>query len=318
LCAEAKAGQLVVSDTVRSLTRASLDVVFESLGPRHLKGVGEPVACYRVVPYAAPAGVRSPAGGGRRTRLLALATGGVAVVALVAAGIAVLGGSQAPAPSPGPSMAAAATQSPASTTPGPTSNGSPTGSPSASPTLGPFPNTVESAMLAALPSTLAKTCVRGGTVADARLAGFQGSINVENHDPISPGRIVISLTPDSSGGLTCHPTSGAGRIYLMQPMSREGKGFGSEPNFAAGDVYLGYLAARYGLAQGSCATVGQAQESWSGPSGGGQLACMNPYEGRPWIYFTFGKGKYLAFATRDDTDYADLYAWWEQIRTFLP
>ena len=36
---------------------------------------------------------------------------------------------------------------------------------------------------------------------------------------------------------------------------------------------------------------------------------MNPYDGRPWIYFTFGKGQYLAFATRDDSNYSALYAW---------
>ena len=45
---------------------------------------------------------------------------------------------------------------------------------------------------------------------------------------------------------------------------------------------------------------------------------MNPYDGRPWIYFTFGDGRYLAFATRDDIDYDALYQWWEQLKTFLP
>jgi hypothetical protein len=45
---------------------------------------------------------------------------------------------------------------------------------------------------------------------------------------------------------------------------------------------------------------------------------MNPYGGRPWIYFSFGKGRYLAFATRDDSDYAALYQWWVGLKTFLP
>ena len=45
---------------------------------------------------------------------------------------------------------------------------------------------------------------------------------------------------------------------------------------------------------------------------------MNGYEGRPWIYFTFNGGRYLAFATRDDANYAALYAWWDQLKTFLP
>jgi hypothetical protein len=45
---------------------------------------------------------------------------------------------------------------------------------------------------------------------------------------------------------------------------------------------------------------------------------MNPYDGRPRIDFTFGEGRYLAFATRDDSNYAALYQWWEQLKTFLP
>lgn len=45
---------------------------------------------------------------------------------------------------------------------------------------------------------------------------------------------------------------------------------------------------------------------------------LNPYDGRPLIYFSFAKGRYLAFATRDDSDYDALYAWWDQLKTFLP
>jgi hypothetical protein len=29
--------------------------------------------------------------------------------------------------------------------------------------------------------------------------------------------------------------------------------------------------------------------------------------GRPWICFSFGRGQYLAFATRDDSNFAALY-----------
>jgi hypothetical protein len=52
--------------------------------------------------------------------------------------------------------------------------------------------------------------------------------------------------------------------------------------------------------------------------GTGIVACMNPYQGRPWIYFTFDEGRYLGFATRDDVDFDVLYAWWLRLRTFLP
>src|SRR5439155_11267802 len=49
ICAQAKAGEVVVSDTVRSLTPTSLDVRLQALGARRLKGVEESIPLFRVV-----------------------------------------------------------------------------------------------------------------------------------------------------------------------------------------------------------------------------------------------------------------------------
>jgi class 3 adenylate cyclase len=306
LCAEAKAGELVVSDTVRALTRTSLEVDFEPLGARRLKGIEEPVVCYRVVSRGATAHAPDARPVRRRpSRLLAAGLGAAAVVVIVAGGAVVFTGwGPAAAPTPGTSAAAAAaspTGAPASVSPSAS-----TAAPTASPTVGPFPNEVEAAILAALPSTLGKTCIRGGTSDDARLAGFVGYA--------SPGTGRISVTPRSSGGVTCHPPSGAMRLYVMaprvlQPYPASWKAMGAE--------YLGLLTAVHRLPDGSCATENRAYERWTGPRGSGLLACMNPYDGRPWIYFSFAKGRYLAFATRDDSDYDALYAWWDQLKMFL-
>jgi len=43
-----EAGEVLVSDTVRSLARTSADVRFEDRGEHTLKGVSEPVRLYRV------------------------------------------------------------------------------------------------------------------------------------------------------------------------------------------------------------------------------------------------------------------------------
>ena len=305
LCAEAKAGELVVSDTVRALTRTYLDVAFEPLGSRRLKGVEEPIVCYRVVARARGAGAGvAPRPTARRgsPRVLAALLG---VAAIVVAGAIVLsrgGGTAAPTPGPSASPAAFAHDSPAATTPTTSSL------PSASANSGTFPSTVESAIRDALPSTLAPRCVRGGTADDARLAGFLGFNRVSAFGDV----IVVNVNPSESlGGLTCYPAGGATRLYVMEPVNGSG---GS----AAGDEFLGYLEGKYQLPYGSCATTALAHETWANSTGSGDLACMNPYDGRPWIYFSFGKGTYLAFATRDDSDYAALYAWWEQLKTLLP
>jgi class 3 adenylate cyclase len=50
LCALAGAGEVFVSDTVRSLTQTVLPVVFASRGRKQLKGVAEPVTVYSVRP----------------------------------------------------------------------------------------------------------------------------------------------------------------------------------------------------------------------------------------------------------------------------
>ncbi len=325
LCAEAQSGEVVVSETVRGLTRTQIEVEFQPLGSRRLKGVPEPLVLYRVVPRGTVgAGAVHPrrVAGLPRTRFLAACLA-AAVVLVVGAGIVVLGGSRAaPTASPiaSPVTAAASATPAAARSPAGTPSTSP--APTAAPTPALFPDAVEVAILAALPSTLAQACVRGGTLDDARLAGFTGYVNVDSHDPNpnAPKQIFIPVTPSGShGGLTCRPDTGATRFYVMAPANPPSNASNPlRPPTTSGEEYLGYLTGQQSLPFGSCSTDKRAYELWTGPSGSGTLACMNPYDGRPWIYFSFGKGRYLGFATRDDSNYAALYAWWEELKTFLP
>jgi len=48
LCALARAGEILVSDTVRALTRMAVEVRYESAGSRRLKGFEEPVSVWRI------------------------------------------------------------------------------------------------------------------------------------------------------------------------------------------------------------------------------------------------------------------------------
>jgi class 3 adenylate cyclase len=306
LCAQAKAGELVVSDTVRNITRTQIDVEFQPLGLRRLKGLSEPITCYRVVPEATDR-ARSRAAGLPRTRLVAGALAVAVVVVTAGAAVALIGGGHAVTPTAAASAAALAIPSPSAV-------GSASTGPVASPSPGPFPTAAEAAILAALPSTLDQSCVRGGTIADARLAGFTGTVSSKT----GGSRAIVSVTPNGSrGGITCHPATGATRLYVIEPTNPTSP-HGTMVTPAFGDEYLGFLTAYHHLPFGSCATDTKAYELWSGPSGGGTLACMNPYDGRPWIYFSFDRGRYFGFATREDSNYAALYQWWEQLKTFLP
>ena len=108
ICAQAKAGELLVSDTVRSLTRTTLPFRFTPVGARKLKGIAEPISLYRV--QAGGAGAVSPSLGGRLRRLATprLAAAALAVVAIAVGFVgqaALSSGSQRPIASPSPPAA---------------------------------------------------------------------------------------------------------------------------------------------------------------------------------------------------------------------
>jgi class 3 adenylate cyclase len=101
--AVAAAGEVVVTDTVRSLTRTFLDVRFVPLGARPLKGVSEPIALFHVEEVATPGRLRAPPasrprGRSRMPALVAL----VALVALAALAAAVFLVAIVPGSPPGP------------------------------------------------------------------------------------------------------------------------------------------------------------------------------------------------------------------------
>lgn len=137
ICSLAGPGEVLVSETVRSLVRTSLEVSFEPRGRRSLKGVSEPVELFAVRLADGPAATRSAIGRRGQVPRLAFAAVGVAAIALVAGGaLAVAGGmldgGSARAPEPMASSAASPSTGAGSggaspATSSPTSDASPAG-----------------------------------------------------------------------------------------------------------------------------------------------------------------------------------------------
>ncbi|MDP9269620.1 MAG: ABC transporter substrate-binding protein [Chloroflexota bacterium] len=106
ICSQAGPNEVLVSETVRALTRTLLPVCFEARGRRALKGIAEPIPLYAViesspgaVPWAEPQ--RRPASAARRALFLGIPLAGLVGAAIV---IGIVLRSAAPSP-PGSSAA---------------------------------------------------------------------------------------------------------------------------------------------------------------------------------------------------------------------
>jgi len=154
VCSQAKAGELLVTDTVRALTRTMLPVRFVDRRSRRLKGISEPVTLYRVVAEgAAETGTpvretgRALAGVGRTAQVAVLLTG--LLIGGAAAGYLLLA-AQRP-----PGSAASPTPSPAAT----------------------FPTAEELALVESVPLPIRDRC--GRTVAQAERLGTVASVRCD-------------------------------------------------------------------------------------------------------------------------------------------
>ena len=121
ICAVAAPGEVLVSDTVRSLVRTSLPLTFRSRGRPKLKGIAEPIELFAVTPAVETTAVRqAPAARPSRRRLIVVGLGALIVIALAGPlGASVLlrpseAGNPSPSPAGSAGSSAAAGASPAS------------------------------------------------------------------------------------------------------------------------------------------------------------------------------------------------------------
>jgi class 3 adenylate cyclase len=115
ICALASAGEILVSGTIRELTRSIVSVEFVFVGRRQLKGLDQPVEVFRVVPDGATSSVRRRPEASSAGRALGWLVAAAILVALIGTGATIAfgwrpiawlagnGGSASPAASSRPS-----------------------------------------------------------------------------------------------------------------------------------------------------------------------------------------------------------------------
>jgi class 3 adenylate cyclase len=303
LAAQARPGELLVSDTARALTRTSVIARFEALGPRRLKGVSEPITVYRALSVGGGSPAPRAASGRPRVRhrllaaIAALAVlvgaGGVAgAVALRGAGPPAAPSASAPAQGSTTTLAAAAASSAAS-------GAAPT------PTADVYPDGGERRLLAALstlPGGFADTCRRGPYL--------------PTHGGTKPERDEITQVPIAS--VECAPPLAIGTSDLLV------RQYANE--LPRDSFVTGYILALAGgpssttqIPPGDCATARRAWGRWSaeGRDRGSVVCWTDATTGAAHLDWSDEAPNLIVEAVNPTGDYKALYAFFRRYAEFI-
>ena len=286
LCARAEPGELLVSDTVRALTRTHIPMQFVPRGRRRLKGIADPVMVYRVL-----AATEGGSDGGRPRVADSghwLRVAGAAVVVTVAVlAIAILGGtlmregiaSDDPSAPARPSLAASESESAAP-------------SPSVDATAeaaNAFPNVAEEDLLTRLPPGMApEDCVRADPDEVPTKPKF--------HDPgLEPLAVAAALRCPIRPGLDVF-------FYASGPCNLV-SACGSD---AQATVFS--YASRREVARGECSGEAEALDEWHFGRATGWVLCG------PDMLWTYDRSNLLGRATSAVAGVA--FEWWRDNARF--
>jgi class 3 adenylate cyclase len=290
VCAQAGAGELLVTDAVRSLTRTYLHVTFVPRGRKRLKGSAEPIGLYRVTTTdagARPSRWRSFAA--RWPVAAAAATIALAVIVSALVGGALiresLGG-----------FAGSPSRSASSIADEPSSSGS------SATTSATFPTAQEARLLALIPEQSREGCQRANPTdrpIGALLRNYGGR----------PARFLTTV----EAGIECDlgGISAPDRMWFWKVVP--------------GDVDVGNarsaLYAHAGLAGAtprSCREERPAIETWSFGGASGKLVCYESSTGDAVVLWIYDGSELFGKALRSDRDMTALLDWWEAVGRFAP
>ncbi len=277
ICAIAKPGEVLVSETVRGLVRTSSTIAFSSRGRPALKGVGEPIELFSAVDRGA-----APRPGPRRPRGLsptsARFAGVLVVLAVIGFGAGILV-SNGLSDRSGRSSAPPATPSVGSVPPSGAAPASVAGEPSVGASDG--STGADDDLIALLPPAIAKTCAPA-TVAQGALGGS--------------ARVRCELTSEDADTVWYDRFQALG--LATEQVDRLVSAAGIEAGQCSESVTSAVGEWRFGSAYG------------------GRLLCYQA-DGASWIVWTYENERIVAQATRGDGDAAALFRWWKTIGPYL-
>ena len=305
VCAVAEAGELLVTDTVRALTRTYLDVRFVPRGRRRFKGIGEPMALYQVVAAGdvVPRVRRRVPSAWADRPLLRIAAAVIGLVGLtLGAGIigaamlreaggvadgspAGIGSSQARPPAPQPSVGA-------------------------DPVTGaPYPNQAEQALLLLVDESVRPGCERG-------LGRDAPGIWFRDSPTGATGPWVREPIP-YQGSISCQVGRSVGpdTVWYWHVQPAKQRGFTIEPV-----ELVRNHAGRFAVFPGGdgCEASHRALEEWVFGDTAGLLLCYGSSDGDAILEWGYDDTAVLAKAVRHDGDIEALIGWWMENARFGP
>ena len=309
VCATAAPGELLVTDTVRALTRTYLDVRFVPRGRRRFKGIGEPMALYQVVAAGdviPRARRRLPSAWADRPSLRIAA----AVIGLVGLtlGAGIIGAAmlrEAGGAADGSPSGIGSSQAPASAT-----ASAPTPSESAVSGIdAPYPNPEEQGLLLLVDESVRPNCERG-LGRDAPGIWFRDS-------PGGTGGAWVNEPVPYQGSITCPVGRSVGpdTVWYWHVQAATQRGLSVEPVELVRN-HAGRLAIFPG--GGGCEATPRALEDWSFGEIGGLLLCYTSSDGDAILEWGYDDADVLGRAVRADGDTAALLGWWMENARFGP
>jgi class 3 adenylate cyclase len=282
VCAQAEAGEVLVTETVRSLTRTFLPFRFTPRGSRRLKGISEPVRIFSVQPGTSAA-LATPTD---RRRRVVKAAAGFALIALVVVAVGIALANRDAASQVG--------QQPSASTGIATSSPAGTHDLSRFSDPGEFPNDAEQALLERLPSRIASGCQRAD---DAEVPTFGPGTGPEGAPTAERLRV--------RAGVSC--LTGTTRVTYWQKTYERG--------ITTEDLFYNLVIKR-SLEEGSCVARHRAFEAWEAGAHSGHVMCY-PRGESAVLEWSYEDADIYAIASRLDGDMEALLAWWHDVGRLL-
>jgi class 3 adenylate cyclase len=286
VCAAAQAGEVLVTRTVRDLTRTGLMLDYVPRGSHRLKGITEPIDLF-AVHGVGDAPMRSIS-----RRILTMspkrlrAYGITLAVGVLAFAIAILFGNQLLG-------RGGAAESPLSAV---ESHGQSAAASAAASNATAFPNEAEARLLARIDPTLIPSCGRA-ELADSPRTSL-GSSNSTAGMPVA-------------AGVRCRPAGDVDPDVVEYWASLE------TPYRDADTVFFSWAGTRK-LPPGDCATNDRAYGKWENGLFSGNVLCAVTTR-QATMMWTYSGQRIIAIAIREDSDGRLLYAWWrDHARTLQP